>query len=119
MAENVYYQPSVQSDLFQYLNPQQQAFIKPILRILKTKAQIELCTALIDYLETGIPEPPATYSLGVVFMYVIHNDEPKGSNPDDRKFIYPLHRDDTDSRQSLSMPKHIGTIIKQMFNSKN
>lgn len=91
MAERINYPPSVQSDLFQYLNPRQQAFIKPILRVLKRKAQEELCTALIDYLETGIPEPPISYTLGVVFMYVIHNDEPKGSDPDDSKFIYPLN----------------------------
>lgn len=47
MAERINYPPSVQSDLFQYLNPRQQAFIKPILRVLKRKAQEELCTALI------------------------------------------------------------------------
>ena len=82
--------PSVQSDLFKYLRPDQQEFLKPILRVLKKRAQEELCVALIDYLETGIPEPPVTFNLGVIFMYIIHNGEPKGDNPDDRKFLYPL-----------------------------
>jgi len=99
--------PSVQSDLFNYLKPVQQEFLKPILRLLKPRAQEELCVALIDYLETGIPEPPVTFNLGIIFMYIIHNDEPKGSDPKDAKFLYPLHR---------SEPKSVGTIIKQILN---
>ena len=83
--------PSPQSDLFNYLRPEQQEFVKPILRVLKKPAQEELCVALIDYLETGIPEPPITFNLGVIFMYIIHGCEPKGSDPADRKFLYPLH----------------------------
>ena len=83
--------PSVQSDLWNYLRPEQQEFLKPILRVLKKPAQEELCVALIDYLETGIPEPPVTFNLGVIFMYIIHGCEPKGSDPADRKFLYPLH----------------------------
>lgn len=83
--------PSPQSDLFNYLRPEQQEFVKPILRVLKKPAQEELCVALIDYLETGIPEPPVTFNLGVIFMYIIHGCEPKGSDPADRKFLYPLH----------------------------
>ena len=82
--------PSVQSELFAYLHPEQQEFLKPILRVLKKPAQEELCVALIDYLETGIPEPPVTFNLGVIFMYIIHNAEPKGTDPSDRKFLYPL-----------------------------
>ena len=83
--------PSVQSELFAYLKPEQQEFLKPILRVLKKPAQEELCVALIDYLETGIPEPPVTFNLGVIFMYIIHGCEPKGSDPADRKFLYPLN----------------------------
>lgn len=85
--------PSPQSDLFNYLRLEQQEFVKPILRVLKKPAQEELCVALIDYLETGIPEPPVTFNLGVIFMYVIHGCEPKGDNPEDRKFLYPLRSD--------------------------
>ena len=106
--------PSPQSDLFNYLRPEQQEFLKPILRVLKKPAQEELCVALIDYLETGIPEPPVTFNLGVIFMYIIHGCEPKGSNPEDRKFLYPLRTDANHSR--MYEPKSIGTIIKQMFN---
>ena len=88
--------------------------MKPILRVLKKPAQEELCVALIDYLETGIPEPPVTFNLGVIFMYIIHGCEPKGSDPADRKFLYPLRTDANDSR--MYEPKSIGTIIKQIFN---
>ena len=91
MKQETSYPPSPQSDLFKYLRPEQQEFVKPILRVLKKPAQEELCVALIDYLETGIPEPPVTFNLGVIFMYIIHGCEPKGSDPADRKFLYPLH----------------------------
>lgn len=37
---------SIQMDLFNYLRPEQQEFIKPILRVLKKPAQEELCCAL-------------------------------------------------------------------------
>jgi len=106
--------PSVQSDLFQYLKPAQQDFLKPILRLLKPRAQEELCVALIDYLETGIPEPPITFNLGVIFLYIIHNDEPKGTDPADAKFLYPLRTNAPDLRPY--QPKSVGTILKQMFN---
>ena len=96
MEQNIqfHFPPSVQSDLFNYLRPEQQEFLKPILRVLKKPAQEELCVALIDYLETGIPEPPVTFNLGVIFMYIIHGCEPKGSDPADRKFLYPLRSDE-------------------------
>ena len=45
------YPPSVQSDLFNYLKPEQQEAIKPILRIVKRPYQAMLCVALLDYLE--------------------------------------------------------------------
>ena len=51
--------PSPQSDLFNYLRPEQQEFVKPILRVLKKPAQEELCCALLDYLESGEVIPPA------------------------------------------------------------
>ena len=43
--------PSLQSDLFRYLKPQQQAEIKPVLRIIKRKYQEDVCIVLLDYLE--------------------------------------------------------------------
>lgn len=98
--------PSVQSDLFNYLRPEQQEFVKPILRILKKPAQEELCCALLDYLESGEVIPPADISLGGMFYYITRagmtEDDPK-----DRRILRPLH---------YREPKHIGTIIKQMFN---
>ena len=45
------YPPSVQSDLFNYLKPQQQAILKPYLRLIKRPYQEKLCVSLLDYLE--------------------------------------------------------------------
>jgi len=42
-----------QSALFGYLTPEQQIFVRPVLRTLKRWAQDELCCALLDYMETG------------------------------------------------------------------
>ena len=42
---------SVQSDLFNYLKPEQQEILKPILRIIKRPYQEILCISLLDYLE--------------------------------------------------------------------
>ena len=45
------YPPSVQGNLFNYLKPEQQEKLKPILRIIKRPYQVMLCEALLDYLE--------------------------------------------------------------------
>ena len=42
------YPPSVQGDLFNYLKPEQQETLKPILRIIKRQYQAMLCGALLD-----------------------------------------------------------------------
>ena len=42
---------SIQSDLFDYLKPEQQEILKPILRIIKRPYQAMICEALLDYLE--------------------------------------------------------------------
>ena len=51
MKKHFTFPPSIQSDLFNYLKPEQQETLKPILRVLKKPAQEELCEALLDYLE--------------------------------------------------------------------
>lgn len=61
---------SVQLDLFNYLKPSQQKMVQPILRRLKKPAQVELCVALLDYLEQGEANPPADILLGGVFLYL-------------------------------------------------
>ena len=45
MQQQTSFPPSVQSELFAYLKPEQQEFVKPILRMLKKPAQEELCVA--------------------------------------------------------------------------
>ena len=51
MKKNFTFPPSIQSDLFNYLKPEQQEKLKPILRIVKRPYQAMLCEALLDYLE--------------------------------------------------------------------
>ena len=48
---------SIQSDLFDYLKPEQQEILKPILRIIKRPYQEILCISLLDYLE-GLGNQP-------------------------------------------------------------
>lgn len=98
--------PSPQSDLFNYLRPEQQEFVKPILRILKKPAQEELCCALLDYLESGEVIPPADISLGGIFYYITREGMSE-DDPQDRRILRPLHHRE---------PKSIGTIIKQILN---
>lgn len=101
--------PSVQSDLFNYLKPEQQEFVKPILRVFKKSAQEELCSALLDYLETGEATHPADFTLGTMFMYLTRNGMPEHDNPNDKRIIRPLH---------ISKPRTIGSIIRQVFGRK-
>lgn len=51
------YPPSIQGDLFNYLKPEQQETLKPILRIIKRQYQAMLCAALLDYLEGNGIQP--------------------------------------------------------------
>ena len=57
MKKNFTFPPSIQSDLFNYLKPEQQEAIKPILRIVKRPYQVILCEALLDYLEGNGIQP--------------------------------------------------------------
>lgn len=70
------YPPSVQSDLFNYLSPEQRELVKPVLRILKRPCQEELCLALLDYMETGVAAVPDELQLGTLFLYLTGYDMP-------------------------------------------
>lgn len=86
---------SVQSDLFGYLKPHQQAIMRPYLRLIKRPYQEKLCTSLLDYLEgNGLDElqQPVLRSLQHHIIEVCN--------------LHPLT-----SRE----PKSIGTVIKQLF----
>ena len=41
----------MQSELFNYLKPEQKEILKPILRLIKHRYQTVLCISLLDYLE--------------------------------------------------------------------
>ena len=57
MKKNFTFPHSIQSDLFNYLKPEQQEMLKPILRIVKRPYQAMLCEALLDYLEGNGIQP--------------------------------------------------------------
>ena len=65
--------PSIQSELFNYLKPEQQKHIKPFLGVLKKYAQEELCCILLDYMETGAISYGNNVVLGGMANYLIVN----------------------------------------------
>lgn len=67
---NFVFPPSIQGDLFNYLKPEQQEAVKPILRVLKKPAQMELCCALLDYMEQGEAALPQDLTLAAMYMYL-------------------------------------------------
>lgn len=73
-----------------YLKPEQEAFLRPILRILKKQYQVELCVALMDYMETGIADIPQNTTLGALFMQLTRVGLPEYDNPKDNRIIRPL-----------------------------
>jgi len=95
MKETFTFPASVQSDLFGYLKPHQQAILKPYLRLIKRPYQEKLCISLLDYLEGHGLE---TFSEPILAM--LQEEIVQACN------LHPLT-----SRE----PKSIGTIIKQLF----
>lgn len=100
--------PSIQSDLWNYLKPEQQEFIKPILRVMKKPAQEELCCMLLDYMESGEILPPEDFILGALFFYVTRSGGGFPEEPENRKIIRPLH-------YRSHAPQKIGEIIDKFF----
>lgn len=96
--------PSVQSDLFNYLKPAQQARLRPLLRVLKHPAQMELCHTLLDFLETGESTPPQNPCLMGLFFYLTK------PTPDviatHKPILTPLH---ITTHKSIPTPLHITT----------
>ena len=88
--DNFAYPRSVQSDLFGYLKPAQQEFIRPLLRALKKPAQVELCCMLLDYLETGAVEWSGNILLDSFFTYVTRYEMSFLDDLSDPRIIRPL-----------------------------
>lgn len=95
---------SVQSALFNYLKPEQQEFMKPILRVLKKRGLEELCTSLLDYLETGEVIPPTD----ALFFYITRSGGEFKDNPADKRILRPLH-------YRIHSPIKVGEIINRFF----
>lgn len=130
MKETFSFPASVQSDLFGYLKPHQQAIMRPYLRLIKRPYQEKLCISLLDYLEghglETFSEPvlhrlqaqiidacdlhPLTSSKGLGFR-----DQGLGKN----SLNSPLELCSLSKREPSSLilhqPKSIGTVIKQLF----
>lgn len=83
MKEKNEYPWSFQVALFEYLKPEQQEAVRPILRVLKKPAQVKLCCALLDYLERGEVNPPANVTLWASFLYLTKTGliQDDGSDP--------------------------------------
>jgi len=91
--------PSVQQDLFNYLKPEQQASLRPILRLIKRPYQEQLCVALLDYLEGNGLQPlnePVLHQLQQSIIQICN--------------LNPL---------TERQPKSIGTIIRGMLPNLN
>ncbi len=86
---------SVQSDLFNYLKPHQQAILKPYLRIVKRPYQEKLCISLLDYLEG--------HGLNNLTEPVLHHLQ---SHIIEVCNLQPL---------TTREPKSIGALVKQLF----
>lgn len=106
---------SPQSDLFAYLKPEQQEFVKPILRILKKPAQIELCCTLLDYME-GIPvEPMNDMVLDVLFAYLTRTGILADSDdPANKCVIRPLCPEGSKVSKLQSF-KVAGNVLNKLF----
>lgn len=104
--------PSIQSDLFNYLKPEQQEYIKPILRVMKKPAQEELCTSLLDYMETGEVIMTDNAVVDGMFIYLTRYNMPEENRVDDKRIICPLH-------YRSKTPMKVGEIINRIFPSFN
>lgn len=104
--------PSIQSDLFNYLKPEQQEYIKPILRVMKKPAQEELCASLLDYMETGEVIMTDNAVVDGMFIYLTRYNMPEENRVDDKRIIRPLH-------YRSKTPMKVGEIINRIFPSFN
>ena len=75
-AEPVQGGMSFQSTLFDYLNEEQREKIRPILRVLKKPAQVDLCVSLLDYLEAGLVDPPTRIPRRGIYYHLAGQDQP-------------------------------------------
>ena len=87
--DNFVYPQSVQSDLFGYLKPAQQEFVRPVLRALKKLAQVELCCMLLDYMETGDVEMGNDIVVGGAFLFLTRFGMGEAAKADPR-IVRPL-----------------------------
>lgn len=115
--------PSVQSDLFNYLKPHQQAVLKPYLRLIKRPYQEKLCISLMDYLEGHDLEPLNEPVLRQLQAHIIvacdlhplaiphsERDPHSGLELESHEMPHQVRHED-------KQPKSIGTLIRQLFPS--
>ena len=88
--DNFVYPQSVQSDLFGYLKPAQQEFVRPVLRALKKLAQVELCCMLLDYMETGEVELGNDIVVGGAFLFLTRFGMGEAAKASDPRIVRPL-----------------------------
>lgn len=86
--EGFVFPPSVQTDLFSYLKKEQQEYIKPVLRQLKKPAQEQLCSSLVDYLESG--QVPFDLEIVTTSMFIHLTRWGLDDDGEDVRIIRPL-----------------------------
>lgn len=64
-------QHSLQAMLFARLKPEQQEFVRTVLRVMKKTAQAKLCSMLLDYLEGNGNQPACNPVLDALCLSVI------------------------------------------------
>ena len=74
--EEIVFPPCIQNDLMTYLKPEHQKMMRSVLRPLKQWAQQELCSRLMDWLETGVSEPGKNFVISPLYLYLIEKIEP-------------------------------------------
>lgn len=111
---NFVFPPSIQGDLFNYLKPEQQDAVKPILRVLKKPAQMELCCTLLDYMEQGEATPPQDFTLAAMYMYLTRVGLGEDMN---KAIIKPLRISGANGTKSqrACKPQPISEIINSVF----
>ena len=125
IKETFSFPASVQSDLFGYLKPHQQAILKPYLRIVKRPYQEKLCTSLLDYLEghglDTLSEPVLALFQEELCISLMDYLEGNGLNPVSQPVLRSLQQQIIEECKlhplTTRQPKSIGTIVKQLFPS--
>lgn len=104
--------PCPQMDLYNYLKPEQQEVIRPILRGMKKSHQVELCIMLLDYMEFGEIFFSNNPLIDGMFIYLTRYNMPDADNPQDKRVIRPLKLSD---KATATNGSPLNLVLKKIF----